>query len=339
MRIDVHAHYWPAPYLDRLTAAGRPDLARIGRQLDDFDDRLANLDAHGVELQLLSAIGVNVELANGGEAADATRLLNDMYTDVARRYPGRFAALGSVPLPHVDEAIIETERCFGELNAAGIALPCIVGGKPIDDPDYEPFWANLARHDAVVFVHPAGGDSEVHPGMTEFGMQFAFGSAAQIGMAPIRILLSGLSSRYPSLRFVFAMCGGFMPFVHPRLDRNLRRGFEQSALAAVGNHFFDWVKALPVDPAEPLAGLKEFWYDVSMQDVPSALMDARDTYGVDRLVLGSDEIFASLGEAISFVNDSTYLSDEDKVAILDRNAEKMMGRKLLDRLVAVGAGA
>lgn len=337
MRIDVHAHYWPAAYLDRLTAAGRPDLARIGRQADDFDDRLATLDANGVALQLLSAIGVNVELPDPAAAADATRLLNDLYTDVAHRYPGRFAALASVPLPHVSQAVTETERALGELNAAGIALPCIVGGRPIDHPDFEPFWRNLARHDAVVFVHPAGGDSEVHPGMDRFGMQFAFGSAAQIGIAPIRILLSGLSTRYPTLRFVFAMCGGFLPFIHPRLDRNLRRGFQQSASAAVGNHFFDWVAALPVNAAEPLAGLKAFWYDVSMQDVPAALMGARDSYGADRLLLGSDEIFASLPEAIAYVQDSAYLSSAEKAAILDTNAEAMMGRALLDRLAAVPA--
>ncbi len=332
MRIDVHAHYWPEAYLEFLTDSGRPDLARIGRQADDFDDRLANLDAHGVALQLLSAIGVNVELPDPAESAEGTRLLNDIYTDVAQRYPGRFAALGSVGLPHVAEAIEETERCFTSLNAAGVALPCIVGGRPIDHPDFEPFWENLARHDAVVFVHPAGGDSQVHPGMDAFGMQFAFGSAAQIGIAPIRILLSGLSTRYPTLRFVFAMCGGFMPFVHPRLERSLRRGFEQSALSAVGNDFFAWVRKLPVSPADPLGGLKDFWYDVSMQDVPSALMNARDTYGADRLVLGSDEIFASLGEAIDYVQTSPYLSDDEKVAILDTNAELLLGDELLARL-------
>ena len=332
MRIDVHAHYWPGAYLDRLTEAGRPDLARAGRQADDFDQRVATLDANGVQLQLLSAIGLNVELSDPAASAAATRLLNDIYVDIARRYPGRFAPLASVGLPHVEQATVETERAFGELNAAGVALPCIVGGKPIDHEDYEPFWANLARHDAVVFVHPAGSDSEGHPGMDRFGMQFAFGSAAQIGIAPIRILLSGLSTRYPTLRFVFAMCGGFMPFIHPRLDRNLRRGFEQSAKAAVGNHFFDWVKALPVDPAEPLAGLKRFWYDVSMQDVPSALMDVRDTYGVDRLVLGSDEIFASLSEAIAYVEKSEYLTDDEKRAVLDTNAESMLGKDLVKRL-------
>lgn len=325
MRIDVHAHYWPAAYLDALVDAGRADLARAHRQPDDFDERLAVLDRSGVDLQILSTIGLNVDVAEPGPAAAATRVLNDVNADVARRYPGRFAAFGSVPLPHVEEAIAETERCLGELGAVGVALPCIVDGRPIDHADFEPFWENLARHDAVVYVHPVGSDSMSHPGLDRFGMQFLYGSSTQIGVAPIRILLSGLSTRHPSLRFVFAMCGGTMPFLWPRYERNLRRGFAAVATAPPGTTMFDYVRTLPVDSADPLAGLRRFWYDVAIQDVPLALLAAKESYGADRLVLGSDATFASLDDAVAFVRDSPYLTDEEKAGVLDGNAARMLG--------------
>jgi hypothetical protein len=62
MRIDVHAHYWPGEYMEALVAAGKPGLAGFARQPDDFDQRLETLDRNGVEVQVLSAIGLDVAL-------------------------------------------------------------------------------------------------------------------------------------------------------------------------------------------------------------------------------------------------------------------------------------
>lgn len=338
MRIDVHAHYWPGDYMEALVAAGKPGLGGFARQPDDFEQRLATLDRNGVDLQILSAIGLDVALPDAGAAAETTAVINDIYAGIARRYPGRFAAFGSVPLPHVEAAIAETERCFSELGAVGIGLPCNVAGRPIDSPEFEPFWANLARHDAVVYIHPAGSDSAVHPGLKDWGLHTAFGSPVQISVAPVRIVYSGLSTRYPSLRFVFAMCAGFLPFIWPRMERNLRRGFARSAVTAAGPGFMSHLKDLPLNPEDPMDALRGFWYDVGIQDVPSALMVARDSYGADRLVLGSDEIFASLDEAVAFVQDSPYLSDEQKSAVLDRNAAEMFGSDL-DSLAKAAQGS
>jgi predicted TIM-barrel fold metal-dependent hydrolase len=339
MRIDVHAHYWPERYMEALIEAGRTDLEPFAKQPDDFDTRVATLDRNDVQLQVLSAVGLNVELPDAGAAARVTAVLNDTVYEVVQRYPGRFAAFASVALPHVQAAIEETDRCYEELGAVGIAVPCIVGGRPIDHPDFEPFWANLARRNAVVYIHPAGTESAVHPGLDQWGLGIGFGSPLQITVAPIRIMYSGLSTRYPGLRFVFAMCAGFMPFLWPRVERNLRRGYAQSALVAAGKGFMSHLKDLPLDPADPMSGFRRFWYDVGIQDVPAALMCARDSYGADRLLLGSDEIFASLDEAVSFVKDSEYLSAEQKTAILDINAEQMFGDSIAHILAAPAAAS
>jgi predicted TIM-barrel fold metal-dependent hydrolase len=328
MRIDVHAHYWPGEYMQALTDAGRPDLAGFARQVDDFDQRLEKLDRNGVQLQILSAIGLNVALPDLAAAAETTRLINDLYAGIARRYPGRFSSFASVPLPHVDAAIAETDRVFAELGVAGIGLPCIVNGRPIDSPEFEPFWENLARHDAVVYIHPVGTDSAAHPGLADWGLHTAYGSPLQITVAPVRILYSGISTRYPTLRFVFAMCGGFLPFLWPRNERNLRRGFAHSAVATAGKGFMSYLDQLPIEADDPMAGLRRFWYDVGMQDVPSALLVAKESYGTDRLVLGSDEVFASLDDAVAFVRDSPYLTDDEKTAVLDLNAAAIFGDRL-----------
>jgi predicted TIM-barrel fold metal-dependent hydrolase len=324
MRIDVHSHYWPASYIDLLVELGREDLRFAGRQVDDLDDRLAEMDQLDVDVSVLSAVGLSVEVGDPAGATRGARHINDVYAGIMDRYPGRFQSFGTVPLPFVDEAIAETDRCLDELGFAGICLACSYDGKPIDHPDFEAFWANLARHDAVVYVHPVGTNSACHPGLDSYGLHTAYGSPMQIAIAPVRLVYSGISTRYPNLKFIFALCGGFLPYFWPRQERNLRRALDASATAAVGNHFFAWVKDLPLDHDDPMSALKRFWYDTSTQDLPMALLCAKQSYGADRLLLGSDAIFASLTEAISYIEESEHLTAEEKDRILNHAAQEVL---------------
>ena len=324
MRIDVHAHYWAAAYIDLLVELGRTDLAFAGRQADDLDERVAEMDRVGVDVQILSAIGLNTEVPDAQGSRRAAAGINDIYADVVERYRGRFRAFGSVPLPFVDQAIAESDRVLGELNFPGIALPCTVDGKPLDDATFEPFWENLARHDAVVYIHPVGSNSSCHPGLADWGLHTAYGSPLQLATAATRMVFSGLTFRYPTIQFVFGVCGGILPYLWPRLDRNLRRGLDRSAEKAVGGNYFAWVQKLPLDPDDPMSAFRRFWYDSSTQETPLTMQMVKETFGVDRLLLGSDSIFASLTEVVSYLQDSPYLTAEEKVAVLDRNAQALL---------------
>ncbi|NAZ82254.1 amidohydrolase family protein [Kineococcus sp. R8] len=323
MRIDVHAHYWAASYLELLAELGRTDLPLMARQRDDLADRLATMDSVGVDYQIFSAIGLNTEVAEPAGAARAARHINDVYVDAHDRFDGRFLGFASVPLPHVEEAIAETERALALDAIQGVALPCIVDGKGIDHPDFEPFWENLARHGrTTVYVHPVGSDSMVHPALADWNLGMAYGSPLQISVAPIRVFFSGLSTRYPDLQFVFALCGGNLPFMYHRQERAMKRTLAMHSAPGVTRP--SPYQGVTMNPDAPLDGVKRFWFDCSTQDIPLALLAAKETYGADRLLLGSDETHASLVEAVSYVQDSPYLTDAEKTAILDTNAQSFL---------------
>ena len=72
-----------------------------------------------------------------------------------------------------------------------------------------------------------------------------------------------------------------------------------------------------------MAGYKKFWYDTSVQDIDDAMLLVKKSYGADRLLLGSDEIFASLTEMVSYIKTDKYLTEDEKHAILDVNAQKV----------------
>jgi predicted TIM-barrel fold metal-dependent hydrolase len=324
MRIDVHAHYFPKDYVQKMIALGRTDVHPGSGQPADFGSRLAAMDEAAVEAQVLSAVGLDCQMHEREAAVQAARFINDAYRDVVDEHAGRFRAFGWLPLPYVEDAVAEAERCLGELDFAGIAMSCFFQGRPLDDPAFEELWAELNRRQTVVYVHPVGMHSCGHPGMSQYGLHTAFGSFMQLSVAATRLVYSGVTQRYPDISFIFAVCGGMLPYMLPRMERNLRRGLNDEAVVASGAQFFAWVKKLPIDAADPIAEFRRFYYDTSVQDVPLALLAARETYGVDRLVLGSDEIFASLTEAVQMIQDSPYLTAEEKTAVLDLNAQRVL---------------
>lgn len=324
MRIDVHAHYWAQSYIDTLVAAGRRDLAFAG-QRDDLADRLAEMNRVGVDVQLFSAIGLNTELDDPDASTAACRHINDLYVDISRRYAGRFRGFASVPLPHIAEAIIEADRALDELDLVGIALPCVIGAKALDE--YPAFWEHLGSKDrqVVVYVHPVGSDSNCHPGLAEFGLNMLLGSTMQIAMAPLRVAMSGITYRHPNIQFIFALCGGTFPYLWHRYERNLRRGLEMSAVAAVGKGMFAWMNEVPFEQHDPMDLFRHnIHFDTSVQDIPAALRLTKETIGVDKLMLGSDAIFASLTEAVDMIWSSSDLTEEEKRWILDVNAQRLL---------------
>jgi aminocarboxymuconate-semialdehyde decarboxylase len=324
MRIDVHAHYYPKKYIDTMIRLGRSDLHPGAAQSADLSPRLATMDQCAVDAQVLSAVGLDCQMHEAAAAVEAARCINDIYGAVVEEHGGRFRAFGWLPLPYVEESLAEAARCLDELKFTGIGMSCFYQGRPLDDPAFEELWAELNRRRTVIYVHPVGHHSSGHPGMADYGLHTAYGSSLQLAVAATRLVLSGITKRYPDLSFIFAVCGGVLPYLLPRLERNLYRGLNDEAVNAVGSQYFAWMKKLPVDPADPVAEFRRFYYDTSVQDVPMALPAVRDVLGADRILLGSDEIFASLPEAVRMVEESPYLSAEQKDAVLNLNAQRLL---------------
>lgn len=325
MRIDVHAHYYPQSYIDLLIELGRNDLAAYAAgQSSDFTQRLKTMDDTGTDIQILSSVALDTQIADETNNTRACRYINDAYKEVIGAHGGRFGAFGQVPLPHVSAAIEEAGRCLDELGFQGICMPCFYGGEPLDSPEFEPFWEAMNKRGAIIYIHPVGTHSCGCHGMAEYGLHTAYGSPLQLSVAATRLVFSGLTKRYPDLKFIFAVCGGYLPYWWTRLETNLLRGLKMTAVDAVGAKYFAWIQDLGLDSTDPMAPFRRFWYDTSVQDVPDAMRCVKNAYGADRLLLGSDEIFGSLVEAVQYIEEHEDLTEDEKRAILDENAQALL---------------
>src|SRR5882672_8153725 len=101
----------------------------LGR-MSDLSERLAKMDAMGVDIQVLSASLVHqgLEWADAQTSLRLARTTNDWIAKAIAARPKRFIGLGTLPLHVPSLAVTELERCMRELGLAGVAISTTAGG-------------------------------------------------------------------------------------------------------------------------------------------------------------------------------------------------------------------
>ncbi|OLT38166.1 hypothetical protein BJF79_05375 [Actinomadura sp. CNU-125] len=309
MRVDVHAHYYPVDYLDTLRNYGSQatDTARMpcaGSTADDVDARLRMMDRAGVDMQIMSATPQMPYFEDREHAVTAARMANDMYAEIVRTRPDRFAALAAAPLPHGEAAAVEVARAMDELGFHGVGITTVVLDHTLGDPAFEPFWAELDRRGAVVFIHAAGTDLN-SPLVSEHGLTWIVGAPFEDAVGVLHLLRAGVTARYPGIRFIVAHLGGPLPFLLQRIDDNYEH----------------WNEAFPDRPS---VLLRRMWFDTANFHPPS-LRCAVESFGAHKIMLGSDFPFFRddlYTRAVGYV-EKAGLSPEQTRLILDDNAAQL----------------
>ncbi len=318
MCIDVHAHHLPAAYMEMLRQGEGPtfgaahDKSTLDRMIDEQDEA-------GVAVQILSTGPNSPYLRDISRATDAARAVNDIYKDVVDRRGGRFAAFGSVPLPHGTAAAAEAVRCLDELDFEGIHLGCSAMGRSLDDPAFSEMWAELDRRSAVIYVHPGGilcGTEPGLAGMDDPGIAVTIGSAAELATAALR--LASLSRTHRRLRVIIGLLGGSLPFLLQRVIWLGSRFRGKSILADDG------------PDGSLVAELRRFSYDTNLLPGAAAIGAAREAYGLDRLLFGSDAPAVAPAITAEFMREGG-LSEEEFLQVLRDNPARLFGNRMTQR--------
>ena len=98
-------------------------FARVLEQLCDLEEgRIADMDAAGIDVQVLSLTSPGVEQLDATEAVALAREENDRIAETVRRHPGRFAGFAALPTPAPDTAADELERMVREHGFEGALI-------------------------------------------------------------------------------------------------------------------------------------------------------------------------------------------------------------------------
>ena len=305
MRIDVHAHYWTDDYLDMLVGLGKTDTATqrgIGAgDGAELDARLRLMDRAGVDLQVLSAAPQLPYGADADLAVAAARYVNDEYAAVVAAHPDRFRAFAATPMPDIDASIAEIRRALDELGMVGVTMNTSVLNRAITDPDFEPIFAELDGRGAVLYLHPAG-NGACSPLVTENRITWMVGAPFEDTIAAMQLITSGHLQRYPGVKIICSHLGGALPMITRRADDHL-----------------SW--EAPDTPEPPTQAVHRLWFDTVSHCHAPALRCAIDSFGADRILLGTDFPYEDGDTFVRAVDYVTDVADPGEAhAILDANA-------------------
>jgi 6-methylsalicylate decarboxylase len=143
--IDVHAHYYPRRYLELIGRPGLLPTAAAALAGQDIAERLALLDQIGIGSQVLSVSQAQPYLSDSDAAAEAAKVANEEYMALCDAHRGRFLTFAALPLPHVDQPLAEIGRVAAIGPVVGFTMGCSVAGRQLDDPLFEPVFAELDR--------------------------------------------------------------------------------------------------------------------------------------------------------------------------------------------------
>jgi predicted TIM-barrel fold metal-dependent hydrolase len=313
VRIDVHAHYFPVEYLERIDRyVGGPATAYLRRNKlvatgpRDLEAQLRLMDRAKVDMQILSISSLFPYFAGESDASNTARFANDIYQDIVREYPQRFAAFACTPLPHIQASIDEMRRALDDLGMVGVTAGTTVVGRSIADPAFVEFWTELNRRKAVLFVHPMGA-SVGSEAIEASKLTWPIGAPLEDTICMLQFMQAQIPKRFPDVKIILPHLGGFAPFLMARLDE-LRDRF------------------LPESAALPSVQARSFWYD-TVNANPWALRCTRETVGSERLLVGSDYPFwvdDAFLLAVDYVKQANLPASEVDL-ILGGNAEQLLG--------------
>jgi predicted TIM-barrel fold metal-dependent hydrolase len=115
-------------------------LARLITQLCDIGEgRIANMDAAGLDVQVLSLTAPGLEQLDPVEAVALARDTNDTLAQAVRRHPDRLGGFAALPTADPVAAADELKRAVGEHGFKGALINGHSRGRYLDD---EFFWAH-----------------------------------------------------------------------------------------------------------------------------------------------------------------------------------------------------
>lgn len=301
--IDLHAHCGVAEAA-ALMGLDRPLPALL---LDNVQQRLAAMDAQGIDVEALS-INPFWYRADRDLAAEVIRIQNEALAAWCATQPERFVALASVALQHPNLAAEQLETAVKRLGLRGALIGGSVNGEELADPRFHPFWAKAEELETLIFIHPQG-TAELASRLRGNGvLDNVIGNPLETTIALSHLIFEGTLDRFPGLKILAAHGGGYLPSYAARSD---------AGCVTFPN------RCTPIKQ-KPTAYLRQLYFD-SLVFTPEALRHLAAEVGPGQIVLGTDYPYPWTSTAVEHVLATPELSDADRAAILGGNAARLLG--------------
>src|SRR5580698_3251907 len=138
-------------YLGSRSARATQIIARLK---DLGPQRLADMDATGIDRQIISLTSPGVQVFDRASAVAMARDANDELSAAVRSHPERYAGLAAVAPQDPQAAAAEIDRGMGQLGMKGVIINSHTLGEYLDDPKYSELFAAAEAANAPIYLHP-----------------------------------------------------------------------------------------------------------------------------------------------------------------------------------------
>jgi aminocarboxymuconate-semialdehyde decarboxylase len=272
-------------------------------------DRLARMDARGIDMQVISINQYWWYPAQRDLAAKIVRTHDEGIAEWCKALPDRFVGLTSPALQFPDLAAEQLGYAVKSLGLKGASIGGNVQGEIPSSAKYDPFWRAAEELQVPVFMHPTNADflvqGKVFDGRGDLGN--IVGNPFETTLFLTKLIFDGTFDRFPRLRVVGAHGAGYLPSYFGRTE--VTCDVRPNAMCA--------------NKKRPNEYLKNNIVADAMEFSDEGLRHLVAEMGVSQVVYGSDMPF-NWPDMIPLIVDAKYLSNEDKEAILGGNLIRML---------------
>ena len=295
-----------------------------GQRADDLlrdlgQARLADMDANGIDVQVISHVAPAAQGLGGAEGIERACEANERLAAAVRAHPSRFKGFATLPTADPSAAADELDRAVKDLGLIGALVNSTLGsnGAFLDDARFAPLLDRFERLDVPLYLHPAPPPAALKdalyqglpPAVAGRLATGAWGWHAEAGLHVLRMIATGVFDRHPGLRLIVGHCGEMVPFMLDRIDAML----DPTRLGPVG---------FERTPSEYFR--RNIWVTTSgLFSLPPVLCTIA-VLGVDRVLFSVDYPFGSNAAGRAML-DALPLAPADKAKIAGGNAEHLLG--------------
>jgi predicted TIM-barrel fold metal-dependent hydrolase len=291
---------------------GNPDDRLVEALLDLDEQRIADMDANGVDVQLLLLTSPGVQIFDAETAAEMAELANDRLAEAIARHPDRYAGLATFAPQDPARAADEMRRAIEDLGLNGFVVNSHTDGEYLDQ---EKFWPILEAAEALgapIYIHPRPlPQGAVDPYLEPDLWAGIWGYAAETGLHALRMITNGVFDRFPDLRIVLGHMGEGLPYFVYRID------YMSRLLRQIGSH-----RPYELDPSEYLK--RNFLVTTSGMNHDPPLELCLKVLGPANIMWAIDYPYQRSPEAVEFM-DAAPLSERQRAQIYAGNAERVFG--------------
>lgn len=317
-KIALEEHFNVPEFAEDVPVYVDPEMMKdVNRRLLDLaDERIAEMDASGIRLSLLSLTAPGAQGENDTQRAiTLAKGVNDGLAELVRQHPDRYSGMATLPLQDPQAAADELERCRTQLGFRAAMVNGFTDtpdgrGWYYDHERYLPFWERAEALGVPIYLHPRNpllanqGMYEGHPELMGAVWMFTVETATHA----LRLMTSGLFDRYPRLSLILGHLGETLPNFAWRIEHRLSK---MGDLRKFQRPLMDYFQ-------------ENVYVTTSGNFRTQALVATMSELGADRVLFSSDYPYESMVEAATWF-DSASISEVDRVKIGRTNAQQLFG--------------